>query len=214
MKSLLSLLLLTFLLARGNAQTFSEWFRQKATQKKYLLQQMAALQVYIDHVQKGYAIARQGLHTIRDLKKGDLELHSDYFESSKAVNRRIRNYSRVADIVAIQVKVITTGKDALKQMKRSGAFNNVETNYASGVYNRLQEDCLKTVEALIAVTTNGELAMKDGERLKWIDALYADMQGKYTFAKAFSNEVGLLAASRAREQSDTQTVQTLYDIKR
>ena len=41
------------------AQTFAEWFRQSATQKKYLLQQIAALQVYIGYVQKGYSIAKE-----------------------------------------------------------------------------------------------------------------------------------------------------------
>ena len=43
------------------AQTFAEWFQQGATQKKYLLQQIAALQVYIGYVQKGYSIAKKGL---------------------------------------------------------------------------------------------------------------------------------------------------------
>ena len=53
-------LLILFVLAGGlsQAQTFNEWFRQKATQKKYLIQQIAALQVYLDYVQKGYAIAQ------------------------------------------------------------------------------------------------------------------------------------------------------------
>lgn len=213
MKKLLSVVLLMLLLRQGSAQTFSEWFQQKETQKKYLLQQIAALQVYIGHVQKGYAITKQGLLTISDLKEGVLNVHSDHFQSLKAVNGRIGNYSRVVDVIAMQVKVITTCKDALKGMKRSGAFNNDEINYASGVYNRLLEDCLKTVEALIAVTTSGELAMKDEERLKQIDNLYADMQSKYTFANAFSDEVSLHAAARVREQSDIQTTKVLHGIK-
>ena len=60
------------------AQTFSEWFRQKKTQKKYLLQQIAALQVYIGYAQKGYRIAKEGLTTIGGFTKGEFDLHSDF----------------------------------------------------------------------------------------------------------------------------------------
>ena len=64
-----------------SAQTSSEWFRQKATQKKYLLQQIAALQVYSGYLSKGYSIAKNGLNTIKNIKNGDLLQHSNYFTS-------------------------------------------------------------------------------------------------------------------------------------
>ena len=49
------------------AQTWAEWFRQKATQKKYLLQQIAALHVYSGYLSKGYSIAKDGLNTIKSI---------------------------------------------------------------------------------------------------------------------------------------------------
>ncbi|MBK8088802.1 MAG: hypothetical protein IPK31_13170 [Chitinophagaceae bacterium] len=42
----------TFLFNAANAQTLNEWVNQKSTQKKYLLQQIAALQVYIGYAKK------------------------------------------------------------------------------------------------------------------------------------------------------------------
>jgi len=74
---------LMLFLSAGNihAQTFSEWFRQKKTQKKYLLQQIAALQVYIGYAQKGYRIAKEGLTTIGGFTKGEFDLHSDFINS-------------------------------------------------------------------------------------------------------------------------------------
>ena len=47
MKKLLIMFLLGMLATTTQAQTFAEWFKQKKTQKKYLVQQIAALQVYI-----------------------------------------------------------------------------------------------------------------------------------------------------------------------
>lgn len=195
------------------AQTFAEWFRQSATQKKYLLQQIAALQVYIGYVQKGYSIAKEGLNTISAIKHGEFNLHKDYFNSLKTVNPKIKNYSKVADIIALQVNIIKTYKEAARQIKQSRSFNTTEINYINNVFDRLIDDCAKTIDALIAVTTSGELEMKDDERLKRIDALYSDMQDKYTFVQGFSNEAKLLATSRISEQNNIQRSRALNGIK-
>jgi hypothetical protein len=213
MKKLFILILFATLSTGTKAQTFAEWFRQRATQKKYLLQQIAALQVYIGYVQKGYSIAKQGLNTISDIKNGEFNLHKDYFNSLKTVNPKIKNYSKVADIIVLQVNIIKVYKEAAKQVKQSGSFNAGEISYINGVFERLLDDCTKTIDALITVTTNGELEMKDDERLKRIDALYTDMQDKYTFVQGFSNEAKLLATSRIREQNDIQTIRAINSIK-
>ena len=55
--------------------------------------------------------------------------------------------------------------------------------------------------------------MKDDERLKRIDALYHDMQDKYSFAQSFAGEANILAARRLREQNDIQISRGLNEIK-
>ena len=57
------------------AQTFSEWFRQKKTQEKYLIQQIAGLEVYAGYLKKGYKIFDTGSKTISKIKSGDLNMH-------------------------------------------------------------------------------------------------------------------------------------------
>jgi hypothetical protein len=213
MKRLIILISFVILSTGLKAQTFAEWFRQSATQKKYLLQQIAALQVYIGYMQKGYSIAKEGLNAISVIKHGEFSLHKDYFNSLKTVNPKIKNYSKVADIVVLQVNIIKTYKEAAKQLKRSGTFNAGEMVYINGVFDRLLDDCTKTIDALITVTTSGELEMKDDERLKRIDAIHSAMQDKYTFVQGFSNEAKLLAASRISEQKDIQTIRALNGIK-
>lgn len=213
MKRLFIVILSATVSTGTKAQTFVEWFRQSATQKKYLLQQIAALQVYIGYVQKGYSIARQGLNTVSAIKHGEFNLHKDYLTSLKRVNPKITNCSKVAGIIALQVNIIKIYKEAANQIKQSGSFTAGEITYINGVFERLLEDCIKTVDNLIAVTASGELEMKDDERLKRIDALYGEMQGKYTFMQGFSHEAKLLAASRNREQNDIPTIRALNDIK-
>ncbi|MBW8334466.1 MAG: hypothetical protein K0M40_20795 [Prolixibacteraceae bacterium] len=213
MKKLLILFLLGMLATTTQAQTYAEWFKQKKTQKKYLVQQIAALQVYIRYAQKGYSIAKEGLKTIGDFKRGELTLHTDYFNSLKSVNPKIKQYARVADIIAMQLTIVKEFKKLRQQVMGNGVFNEKELDYIIRVLDRLLDDCENTLDQLITVTTDDNLEMKDEERLKRIDILYQDMTDKYTFSQSFSNETILLAASRIKENNDVQTSRALYDIK-
>jgi len=213
MKKLLILFLFGMFATTTQAQTFAEWFRQKKTQKQYLIQQIAALQVYVGYAQKGYSIAQEGLDMIGDFKRGEFNLHTGYFNSLKSVNPKIKQYAKVADIMAMQVAIIKGYSRTRRQMQESGAFNEEELDYNRRVFGRLLDDCKNTLEELIIVTTDGNLEMKDDERLEQIDILYQDMKDKYTFSQSFNNETMVLAASRIKENNDVQTSRALYGIK-
>ena len=214
MKKIL-LFLLLFVSAAGSlqAQTFAEWFKQKKTQKKYLIQQIAALQVYIGYAQKGYQIAKEGLTTIGSFTRGEFNLHGDYFNSLKTVNPQIRKYAKVADIIALQVKIVQNYNSTYREINSSNVFSNDELNYIRSVFTNLLDDCEKTLDELIAVTTDGKLEMKDDERIATIDKLYLDMQDKFMFSRSFGNYAALLAASRIKEQTDIQTSHALQGLK-
>lgn len=195
------------------AQTSEEWFNQKQTQKKYLRQQIAALQVYIGYAQKGYNIAKEGLTTISGLTKGELNLHTGYFNSLKSVNPEVRRYAKVEDIAALQVRIVQNYIRTYRQVNSSGAFSNDELAYFGRVLSRLLDDCDKTLDELITVTTDSKLEMKDNERIDRIDKLYLDMQDKFTFSQSFSNDAKSLAASRLKEKTDVQTSRAMQGIK-
>lgn len=213
MKKRFIILILAFLSTSIKAQTSAEWFQQGKTQKKYLLQQIAALQIYIGYIQKGYSIAKKGLNTISDIKHGEFNLHSDYFNSLKKINPIIKNYKKITEIVSLQVRIVQVYKNTSNQIRGSGSFNDSEIRYLTDVFEKLLDECTKTIDELIAITTSNQLEMKDDERLKRIDNLYMDMQGKYTFVEGFSNEAKILAASRIGERNDVQTSRFLNGIK-
>jgi hypothetical protein len=196
-----------------NAQMFAEWSQQKATQKKYLLQQIAGLQVYIGYVQKGYSIAQQGLDVIGDIEYGELNLHSNYFNSLETVNPKIKQYSKVADIISLQLKIVNVYRNTLRQVKQSKTFNADELIYTGEVFSRLIDDCTSIIDDLTIIITSNQLEMKDDERLKRIDALCTDIQDKYSFVQSFANEAKDLAVSRLREQKEIKTSRALNGIK-
>ncbi len=196
-----------------HSQTTEEWTQQKKTQKKYLLQQIAALQVYLGYAKKGYNIVTDGINTIRNIKNGDFNLHRDFLNRLKNVNPAIRRYAKVADIIAYQAKIIKQTKATLQQIRETKQFTESELDYCKLVFDNLLGECIKTVEELVLVTTSGELEMKDDERLKRIDGLYADVQDKYSFACSFSEDMGLLAVQRLGEQMEANRSKLINGIK-
>ena len=189
----------------ANAQTLAEWTQQKKTQIEYLLDQIAANKVSIDYLEKGYEIARTGLNTIQNIKKGDFNLHRDFFGSLEIVNPKIKTYTRVADIIAYQVRIVKNISTTIKNLKESGQFNTDELDYSKTIFENLLDECLKNVDELYLVITSDELQsdgyrMTDDERIKRIDQLYTDMQDKYSFCQSFSKECSVLAMQRLSEQ--------------
>jgi len=175
----------------------------KENANQYLLNQIAANKVYIEYLEKGYGIAKTGLNAIQHIKKGDFDLHRDFIGSLSIVNPKIKSYTRVADIVAYQVRIIKNISATIKNIKESNQFNLDELDYCIAVFDNLMEECLKGVDELYFIITSDEVQMMDDERIKRIDRLYFDMQDKYSFCESFRQECSVLALQRLSEQIET-----------
>lgn len=213
MKTMVIIFLIAGLSLSSQAQTWGEWFNQKNTQKKYLLEQIAALQVYVGYVQKGYGIAKDGLHLIGDIKNGDFSLHDNYFNSLKNVNPVVKKYPRVDDILSIQDEIIKMVQRARKELPLMQAFSNDELSFINKVYDRLVSDCSGTLNDLEMVATSGKLEMKDDERISRIDTLCDQSAAQFAFAKGFTQDAVVLAKRRLGEQKEIKDSRVLHGIK-
>lgn len=182
----------------SSAQTWSEWFRQKKTQQKYLMQQIVALKAYGEVIQKGYGIAREGLNTVRNIADGEFRLHDLFFKSLQNVSPTVRRYGRIADIVRLQAITVRMASRQLSEIRRNKRFGSSEVDYLSRVFGRLLEDCSATVEELIAVTSSG-LELSDDARLRRIDLLYEQTCQQHAFCEVFGQDAMILAIQRTRE---------------
>lgn len=209
------MIILSFLVAGKltRAQTYDELVRQKKVQKKYLLEQILALKTYIEYAEQGYSIATKGLNTIKDIKNGDLNLHDNFFKSLSAVNPGVKKYSKVAAIIAMQISVTKNVHNTIRDCKKARQLTDTELNYLQKVFNSLLDDCAKNSDELINLITDGEQQMKDDERIKRIDKLYADMQDKQVFAQSFSHSAKGLSVQRRNESYDILIEKKLNGLK-
>lgn len=187
-------------------------YAQKPKHKR-LIEQIAALQVYIGYAQQGYTIANKGLTTVRNIKNGDFNLHRDFISSFSKVNPKIKSYTKIADIIALQIRIIKETKECLRGVKDAKQFSRAEIDHCSMVFENVFNSSLENIEQLLAIISDGELQMKDDERLKRIAALYADMQDKYAFSSSYSEEMAVLTVQRMQHRADIQLSKRLNGLQ-
>jgi hypothetical protein len=194
------------------AQNFDEWFSQKSTQRKYLFQQIAALQVYLDYLKKGYTIVHKGLTTIENIKNGNFNLHRDFFGSHKNVNPVIANSVKVADIIAFQVYIIRDMKKVYSFCQNNKNFTPEEIRYIAKVHTNMLLLCDANISELLTIIRPNKTEMTDDERLIEIDKLYDDMLDKRAFVKAFGNDTKQLALQREKERHEVDLLKNNFDV--
>jgi len=167
-----------------------------------MLKQIAKLEIYIIDLEKGYKIAREGLTTIGEIKKGEFNLHSLFFSSLQSVNPSVAKYSKIAVIISDQLSIISAFKILIQHLNNSDKLTNAELQYIETVYSNMSDESLKTLNNLIAVLTDGNFEMTDDERIKRIDGIYDDMEDKYAFSQSFcgkANQISLLRSDDVNE---------------
>lgn len=187
-------------------QSWGEFFNQKKTQKKYLLEQLAALKIYAGYLKKGYDIASSGIGTVRDIKNGEFSLHHTFISSLKTVSPAIRSNAKVAEIIATQIAI----GNAFNGISNNGYLSIQNRSYIASVRDRVMEECLNDLEELLLVITSGKVEMTDDERIKRLDKIYAAMKEKSAFTQSFTTDVRLLVQQRGNEQKSINHLKEFY----
>ena len=211
-KTLTVLIAFVFTFQLAEAQTFDEWFRQKKTQKKYLVQQIVALKVYLGYLKEGYEIAQKGWATVENIKDGNFNLDRDFFRSLKNVNPAIKNSAKVADIIAFQYYIIRDFKRIYNFCENNKSFTPEEIRYIAKVHTNMLFLCDASISELLNIIQAGKTEMTDGERIQRIDEIYEDMSDKCAFVKAFGNDAMSLSMEREKEAREIEIVGKNNDI--
>jgi len=209
MKSLAITILLIAILQESNAQIFA----QKKTRRELLLQQIAALKVYTGYLQKGYEIAKNGINTINDIKHGDFDLHSIFFDSYNNMNPSVLNYAKIPAILIYADGIDKACKEAMINVVNNKNFSPEENQYLKRVLNVLLDKTAQVISELKLITSDNLLEMKDDERIEWIDRIYDDIKGKYVFVQSFSKGAQVLSAQRLHTETEINNSRVLNGIE-
>jgi len=185
---------------------------QEAQQLLLDVEKLAQLKNILTDLKKGYEIVSGGYTAIKNISEGNFNLHQLFLNSLLEVSPAVRKYKKIADIIAVQISLVTEYKSALKQFKESGKFNVNEIDYISNVYSNLFNQSAKNLDDLANIITDNKLRMSDNERLGAIDNVWKETDSQLGFLRHFNNQTKILALQRAKEQNDISTMNQLYNV--
>lgn len=173
-------------------------------------EKLAQFRQQLEELKKTYQVLYGGFTTIRDISKGNFNLHQLFLDGLLQVSPTVRRYNKIAAIGKAQLALVKEYKVAWKRFSSSNVFTPNELDYIGKVYTKLVNGSLKQLEALANVLTAGELRMSDDERLSAIDRIAADMEGRLVFLRKFSSNNSVLAVQRLNEKRDVLSIRQLY----
>jgi len=196
----------------GRAQTSSEWFDQNATRKQYNEEQIAALGTFIMVIEKGYSIVESGLSTIKGIKAGEFNLHSNFYAALESINPAVGNMGEIAEIVALQLATAKRVDAALSRYRQKGSLGMDEVSAVSQVLQGVVNAGISDAGLLIEIITPGKLQMTDDQRMGYIRGLDASARARYALAAGVTDQADVVSLQRQAEMAQAATVIGLYGL--
>ena len=195
--------------------SFSGQVVAQSTEIQQLLlnvEKLAQLKRILSNMKKGYEIVSTGYNTIKDISKGNFNIHQTFLDGLLQVSPTVKKYKRIAEIITYQTQLVKEYKSAFRRFDASNLFNANEIRYMDNVYSNLFDKSLQNLEELTMVITAGKLRMSDDERINAIDRIYNDIADKLVFLRTFNKENNVLAILRGREMVDTKVSKKLNGL--
>jgi len=202
------LLAATLLPQAGRAQSVADALQQLALD----YQKLAGLKSILKQMYQGYEVVSQGYTAVKDVSKGNFNLHEAFLGGLLAVSPAVRNCPQAAAIIGNQAMLMSEYKSAYGAFRKDKHFRPDELSYMLEVYNLLVNQSLKSLGDLMLVMTDNRLRMSDAERISEIDRICVESYSQLGFLRKFNSQTYRVALQRAGEKGDQQTLKNLYGI--
>jgi len=194
----------------ASAQSFlSDLFGQDGKMRKNLLQQITALQVYDQYLQKGYDITRKGTGVISSFKDDDLLQFRAHFNSLQLVSASVRKYGRIQSIIDMNRSALERQRRVYPMLETSGRLTATELQAcknACQLMARKMNNCLTDLQAVI---TDHQLQLTDDQRIAAIDKLYRECSAISSSFNSYLDRCIGLVQTRKRNLDDINRMKSL-----
>ena len=176
-------------------------------------EKLAQFKKILKNMYDGYKILNKGYTEVKDISKGNFNLHKSFLDGLLQISPAVQKYKRITDIINYQFRIVKEYNAALNHFKTEKQFTVVEIEYITKVYKNLFGQSLKSLEELSMVITAGKLRMSDDERMEAIDKIYETVVDQFAFLNEFNNNTALLAMQRKSEQTEIRMSRILNGIR-
>jgi len=171
--------------------------------------------IWLQNAQKTleHALSKIHLDEINDWANKQRELYANYFDELRIIKTVLLSYSRVKDIMAQQIQIISEYKAAWAIFRQDKNFTRDELDYIFNVFQGMMDRSVKNIEQLSLVINSFTTQMSDAKRLEMINIVSADVEQTLMDLKQFNEENKMLSLQRATERNEIEYVKRLYGIQ-
>lgn len=195
------------------AQLWDELFTQKKTQKKYLLQQIAALRVYADYLRDGYLIAQEGLTFISDIKNGHFSLDKSYFQSFAKVNPALKGQDGLAHISSVRKIILQERKACLSVCNKSKMFTVKESELIAEEFTGFIGQCQSLYQEFGVINQHASVNLSDEQRKTRMWKLVENADELLNYVLKFSTATSIYALQLKQEKAGMSATAQMHGIK-
>jgi hypothetical protein len=190
---------------------FSNSYGQEQEIAQLLLnvEKLSQFKRILSDMKDGYKILEGGYNTVKDISKGNFNIHKQFLDGLLEVSPAVKKYRKVPLIIEYQVKLVKEYKTAFSQFRQAGVFKPEELNTLSSTYSNLIDQSLKNLDELSMIITAGSLRMSDDDRIAAIDRICAEMEDKILFLRHFNKETSLTVILRQKEKVEIENLKKL-----
>jgi len=202
------LLVICLCLLTGNVR--SQSVAQLIEQLTLDIRKLSELKTILKDMQEGYQVLDKGYINIRDIVKGNFNLHKTFLDGLLSVSLPVRQYYKVSAILDNEKSVVKVCQTERQRWISGGLFTSGELRYIQQWYEGLSGRAGKCLDRLTMILTPDELRMSDAERIEAIDRIDLDVGRQLEGLRWFSEELAVQALQRARELNNIQKLQNIY----
>jgi hypothetical protein len=166
---------IVFRFSEGSAQTWDELFRQKETQKEYLILQIGALEIQSNLLAESASIFRSGLEAIGSWKGLEKDIHTDFFDSFKTLGPISRaEYERMMGVELSPEKLLSR----IEYSSRYWQNQLIGSEYFDAcvrIHSNLKSRVLNEAEELNSIL-GSDLELEDSDRAKRLIELSKELE--------------------------------------
>jgi hypothetical protein len=202
------IMLLVSLTLPGRAQSVADLLQQLALD----YEKLAAMKGTLQEMYSGYAVLTKGYDAVKDVSRGNFEVHQLFLDGLYLVSPTVRNYSRAKEVIRDQVMLVNGCRETIA-LSHNPDVPPADRSYAEKVLGNLLKQSMENLDCLTLILTKSKLRMSDAERLSAIDGIYLEGKGQLGFLQKFSRQIKDLSQIRQESQRDRQFIKGLYGIK-
>jgi hypothetical protein len=175
-------------------------------------EKLTSLKNTLQEMYQGYMTLERGYTNIRDIAKGNFDLHKAFLDALFEVSPAVQGDPRIPEILDVEYRIVAGYRSANARWTASGMFTAQEIDYIVSGYSLLLDRCLQSVEELTMVLTGDELRMSDADRIQAVGRIQTDTQGQLATMQQLDNNLSILTMRRLKERGDINTIKSLYGL--